>query len=148
MSPESQKKWKREANCIIANKDLRITRKQILWWQCQIAPNVGINTSDTWHVTMHLHWERSNNSAGDCSINGLSWMGKVPEEIPEVRVPSTLNARMLQDILRTDMTYRKLHSVREEFITKQKRKNNPISFPLFNIRSKSEYWFPAFQNRV
>lgn len=32
---------------------------------------------------MHLHWERSSNSAGDCSIRGLSWMGKVPEEIPE-----------------------------------------------------------------
>lgn len=32
---------------------------------------------------MHLHWERSNNSAGDCAIQALSWMGKVPEEIPE-----------------------------------------------------------------
>ena len=34
---------------------------------------------------MHLHWERSNNSGGDCCISSLSWMGKVPEEIPEVR---------------------------------------------------------------
>ena len=33
---------------------------------------------------MHLHWERSTNSAGDCAIQALSWMGKVPEEIPEV----------------------------------------------------------------
>jgi hypothetical protein len=33
---------------------------------------------------MHLHWERSNNSEGDCAIQALSWMGKVPEEIPEV----------------------------------------------------------------
>ncbi|XP_023327831.1 tubby-related protein 4 [Eurytemora carolleeae] len=32
---------------------------------------------------MHLHWERSNNSGGDCCISSLSWMGKVPEEIPE-----------------------------------------------------------------
>jgi len=32
---------------------------------------------------MHLHWERSSNSAGDCSIRDLSWMGRVPEEIPE-----------------------------------------------------------------
>ena len=40
---------------------------------------------------MHLHWERSNNSAGDCHINALSWMGRVPEEIPEVKLTFECN---------------------------------------------------------
>jgi hypothetical protein len=33
---------------------------------------------------MHLHWERSSNTAGDCIIRSLSWMGRVPDEIPQV----------------------------------------------------------------
>ena len=33
---------------------------------------------------MHLHWERSHNTAGDCNIRSLSWMGRVPDEIPQV----------------------------------------------------------------
>ncbi|CAB4060498.1 unnamed protein product [Lepeophtheirus salmonis] len=32
---------------------------------------------------MHLHWERSSNTAGDCHIRSLSWMGRVPDEIPQ-----------------------------------------------------------------
>ena len=35
--------------------------------------------------TMHLHWEQSHNTAGDCNIRSLSWMGRVPDEIPQVR---------------------------------------------------------------
>ena len=34
---------------------------------------------------MHLHWEQSHNTAGDCNIRSLSWMGRVPDEIPQVR---------------------------------------------------------------
>ena len=34
---------------------------------------------------MHLHWERSHNTAGDCNIRSLSWMGRVPDELPTVR---------------------------------------------------------------
>ena len=34
---------------------------------------------------MHLHWERNPNVAGDCNIRSLSWMGRVPDEIPQVR---------------------------------------------------------------
>ena len=34
---------------------------------------------------MHLHWEKSHNTAGDCNIRSLSWMGRVPDEIPQVR---------------------------------------------------------------
>ena len=34
---------------------------------------------------MHLHWERSQNTAGDCNIRSLSWMGRVPDELPTVR---------------------------------------------------------------
>ena len=33
---------------------------------------------------MHLHWERNPNVAGDCNIRSLSWMGRVPDEIPQV----------------------------------------------------------------
>ena len=145
MLQESLKKWKREANCIIANADYGITRKQILWWLWQIALNVGIITSDSRHVTMHLHWERSNNSAGDCSINGLSWMGKVPEEIPEVRIQSTLKLFILEcfqwpNILTLILT--RFHNL--------KKKLYPflIIFPLLNIVSKSKYPFPTFQNWV
>lgn len=32
---------------------------------------------------MHLHWERSTNTAGDCNIRSMSWMGRVPDEIPQ-----------------------------------------------------------------
>ena len=39
---------------------------------------------------MHLHWERSTNTTGDCHINNLSWMGRVPEEIPEVGLQSSV----------------------------------------------------------
>ncbi len=34
---------------------------------------------------MHLHWEKCAHSAGDCHIRSLSWMGRVPEQIPQVR---------------------------------------------------------------
>lgn len=33
---------------------------------------------------MHLHFEKSTNTKCDCSILSLSWMGKVPDDIPEV----------------------------------------------------------------
>ncbi|XP_055323510.1 tubby-related protein 4 [Sitodiplosis mosellana] len=32
---------------------------------------------------MHLHFEKSTNAKCDCSIVSLSWMGKVPEHLPE-----------------------------------------------------------------
>lgn len=34
---------------------------------------------------MHLHFERTVNAKSDCSILSLTWMGKVPDELPEVR---------------------------------------------------------------
>lgn len=33
---------------------------------------------------MHLHFERNINTKCDCTILSLSWMGKVPDDIPEV----------------------------------------------------------------
>lgn len=33
---------------------------------------------------MHLHFEKNINTKCDCSILSLSWMGKVPDELPEV----------------------------------------------------------------
>eukprot|EP00095_Tigriopus_kingsejongensis_P002724 maker-scaffold1696_size30952-snap-gene-0.9 protein:Tk02724 transcript:maker-scaffold1696_size30952-snap-gene-0.9-mRNA-1 annotation:"tubby-related protein 4" len=36
---------------------------------------------------MHLHWELSTNTAGDCNVRSMSWMGRVPDEIPQVRPP-------------------------------------------------------------
>ncbi len=33
---------------------------------------------------MHLHWEKSGHFAGDCHVRSLSWMGRVPEQIPQV----------------------------------------------------------------
>ncbi|XP_076651070.1 WD40 superfamily protein Tusp isoform X1 [Halictus rubicundus] len=33
---------------------------------------------------MHLHFEKNNNAKCDCNILSLSWMGKVPDETPEV----------------------------------------------------------------
>lgn len=33
---------------------------------------------------MHLHFEKNNNAKCDCNILSLSWMGKVPDELPEV----------------------------------------------------------------
>ncbi|XP_030760471.1 tubby-related protein 4 [Sitophilus oryzae] len=33
--------------------------------------------------TMHLHFERTVNAKGDCPILSLTWMGKVPDELPE-----------------------------------------------------------------
>ncbi|XP_064474099.1 tubby-related protein 4-like isoform X2 [Ornithodoros turicata] len=32
---------------------------------------------------MHLHFERSLSSRADCSVLSLTWMGKVPDELPE-----------------------------------------------------------------
>ncbi|XP_075217437.1 WD40 superfamily protein Tusp [Lycorma delicatula] len=32
---------------------------------------------------MHLHFERNTNTKCDCTILSLSWMGKVPDELPE-----------------------------------------------------------------
>ncbi|KAK4881757.1 hypothetical protein RN001_005076 [Aquatica leii] len=32
---------------------------------------------------MHLHFERTVNAKSDCSILSLTWMGKVPDELPE-----------------------------------------------------------------
>lgn len=34
---------------------------------------------------MHLHFERTINAKSDCSILSLTWMGKVPDELPEVK---------------------------------------------------------------
>lgn len=34
---------------------------------------------------MHLHFERTVNARSDCPILSLTWMGKVPDELPEVR---------------------------------------------------------------
>ncbi|KAL2738285.1 Tubby-related protein 4, partial [Vespula maculifrons] len=33
---------------------------------------------------MHLHFEKNNNAKCDCNILSLSWMGKVPDESPEM----------------------------------------------------------------
>lgn len=33
---------------------------------------------------MHLHFEKNTDTKCDCSILSLSWMGKVPDDIPEV----------------------------------------------------------------
>lgn len=35
---------------------------------------------------MHLHFEKNTNTKCDCSILSLSWMGKVPDDILEVRI--------------------------------------------------------------
>ncbi|CRK88649.1 CLUMA_CG002374, isoform A, partial [Clunio marinus] len=35
---------------------------------------------------MHLHFEKNSNTKCDCTILSLSWMGKVPEDIPEVSI--------------------------------------------------------------
>ncbi|GLH10859.1 Tubby-related protein 4 [Gryllus bimaculatus] len=32
---------------------------------------------------MHLHFERNSNAKCDCAILSLTWMGKVPDELPE-----------------------------------------------------------------
>ncbi|KAJ8935664.1 hypothetical protein NQ318_012826 [Aromia moschata] len=34
---------------------------------------------------MHLHFERTVNARSDCPVLSLTWMGKVPDELPEVR---------------------------------------------------------------
>lgn len=39
---------------------------------------------------MHLHFERNANSKCDCPILSLTWMGKVPDELPEVRFQQIL----------------------------------------------------------
>ena len=45
---------------------------------------------------MHLHWERNPNVAGDCNIRSLSWMGRVPDEIPQVSL-TTFEYEMYND---------------------------------------------------
>lgn len=40
---------------------------------------------------MHLHFERSVNAKCDCSILSLTWMGKVPDELPEVSFQNDLH---------------------------------------------------------
>lgn len=35
-------------------------------------------------IKMHLHFESNVNTKCDCTILSLSWMGKVPDDIPEV----------------------------------------------------------------
>lgn len=44
---------------------------------------------------MHLHFERNINSKCDCTILSLSWMGKVPDELPEVSPLCYLLVRLL-----------------------------------------------------
>ena len=36
------------------------------------------------YISMHLHPETSVNAKSDCSILSLSWMGRVPDDMPEV----------------------------------------------------------------
>ena len=35
---------------------------------------------------MNVHFERNSNAKCDCTILNLTWMGKVPDELPEVSV--------------------------------------------------------------
>lgn len=32
---------------------------------------------------MHLHFERTNSTRTDCAILSLTWMGKVPDDLPD-----------------------------------------------------------------
>jgi len=53
---------------------------------------------------MHLHFERNINTKCDCTILSLSWMGKVPDDIPEVSTvincwPSRINLRLNKTLL-------------------------------------------------
>lgn len=40
---------------------------------------------------MHLHFEKNANAKCDCNILSLSWMGKVPDEAPEVKIMLSIN---------------------------------------------------------
>lgn len=33
---------------------------------------------------MHFHFEQNTNTKCDCNVHCMSWMGKVPDELPEV----------------------------------------------------------------
>lgn len=48
---------------------------------------------------MHLHFEKNTDTKCDCSILSLSWMGKVPDDIPEV----SLNFYLLCDKKKTHL---------------------------------------------
>lgn len=41
------------------------------------------SASERRDAAMHLHFERSWSSRTDCSVLSLTWMGKVPDELPE-----------------------------------------------------------------
>ncbi len=56
----------------------------------------GINKNRQDWTRMHLHWERSHNTAGDCNIRSLSWMGRVPDEIPQVGRPINKQTKALK----------------------------------------------------
>ena len=43
---------------------------------------------------MHLHFEKNTNTKCDCTILSLSWMGKVPDELPEVLFSLQYNLKM------------------------------------------------------
>ena len=32
---------------------------------------------------MHVHFEQSTTTRSDCTVHALSWMGKVPDQLPE-----------------------------------------------------------------
>lgn len=52
---------------------------------------------------MHLHFEKNTNTKCDCSILSLSWMGKVPDDIPEVsQFPGKKKLFLLLLLLRSD----------------------------------------------
>lgn len=40
---------------------------------------------------MHLHFEKNTNTKCDCSILSLSWMGRVPEDIPTSEVSTFMH---------------------------------------------------------
>lgn len=48
---------------------------------------------------MHLHFERTVNAKSDCSILSLTWMGKVPDELPEVILFADLFVFYLKNIV-------------------------------------------------
>jgi hypothetical protein len=49
-------------------------------------------------LAMHLHFERNTNAKCDCAILSLTWMGKVPDELPEVSV--TLGVMIIRNVNR------------------------------------------------
>lgn len=56
---------------------------------CKTVKNVYVLV-DSWgaqcscNAVMYLHFEKTGNARSDCSILSLTWMGKVPDELPEV----------------------------------------------------------------